>query len=128
MPDDLRRCWPGCCMFVNSQPVPLQEYENAVQRNKPGFGLPGPTEMLLPCRRIDDPVLKAAQAECGFFPGHGMKRAFGAVMPDGNMPSLFDRDGKVLRVATKEDMDKWRTAWNKAVSEGIERKKATGQA
>jgi len=123
MSDELRRCWgAGCCRFVNNQPVTLEEYEKAVQRNQPGFNLPGPVEIFIGCRKNVDGVQEATETAVGFYLGSGMKRAFGTVIPDGEPPSLFERTtGKFLRKVTDEDMQKWREAWKKAVDAARQR-------
>ena len=117
MPDELRRCWLlGCCHFVNNQPVTPEEYEEAVKRNQPGFGLPGPTESLISCRKTGGQ--DAAEISTGFYLGTRVKRAFGTVIPDGKMPYIYDRaTGNLLREATEADIRKWNEAHRKAVED-----------
>jgi hypothetical protein len=115
MSDELRFCFPRCCHFVNNQPVTKVEYEKAFERNKTPFGLPGPVEALIPCRN-DSGFTKNVENSVRFYLGAGMRRAFGTLIADGKMPSVFDsRNDQFLREATAEDTKLWRDAWAKEV-------------
>jgi hypothetical protein len=115
MPDELRYCFTRCCHFVNNQPTSQLEYEKAVERNKPGFGLPGPSESLITCRKSTG-FPEAVEKSVGFYLGTGMLRAYGTMMPEGKLPSVFEKaTGRFLRQATLEDIKKWQDAWGKEI-------------
>jgi hypothetical protein len=115
MPDELRRCYVGCCHFVNNRPVSQSDYELAVQRNQPTLNLPGPVEIFISCRKGRG-FQKSVEDSVGFYLGSGMKRAYGTLIPDGKPEYLFDNGtGNFLRQASAADLHKWREAWNEAV-------------
>ena len=120
MPDQLRFCFMRCCHFVNDQPASRSEYESAVERNRQSLILPGPIEWMIPCRVAGvgggSRVQEAAETEVGFYLGSGVRRAYGNLVQDGNMPAVFDkRSGKFLRVATADDVKQWNNGWRAAV-------------
>lgn len=115
MPDELRRCFGGCCHFVNNRPVTQSDYESAVKRNQPNFNLPGPLEILISCRK-DSGFSKSVEDCVGFYLGSGMRRAYGTLIADGKRPYVFDNlTGNFLREATEADLHKWREAWTESV-------------
>ena len=75
-------------------------------------------ETFIPCGKNRGEVQEATEISVGFYLGSRMKRAFGALIPDGKMPVIFERaTGRFLREATNEDMQKWKEAWNKALED-----------
>ena len=115
MPDELRRCYVGCCRFINNRPVAESDYEEAVRKNQPNLNVPGPVESLISCRKAGG-FPESVEASIGFYLGSRVRRAYGTLMPLGERPSVFDKvTGNLLRQATDADLKKWREAWNEAV-------------
>ena len=114
MQDDLRRCYRGCCWFVDNQSVTPYSYENAVGRLQTAL-LPGPSETLIACREIGGQQ-EAVEKAVGFFLGSPMRRAFGTLIPNGRTLLFRRADGQFLREATDEDIKRWNDAWRDYVN------------
>lgn len=117
MQNDLKRCFAGCCHFINNQPVTGDAYEEAVRRKCLIFTGPGPSETIISCRNGSG-FNKTVEDSVGVYFGMRMRRTYGTIIQDGKRPLVFDNaTGELLREATGEDIKKWKGAWKEAVSQ-----------
>lgn len=110
MPPEIKRCFLGCCRFVDNRPVAKPEYEKAFQNQE---------EILIPCRAIPAGDLeKSVEAEAGFYIGTPLIRGYGTLLPTGRLPFLYHHvTGERLRQATNDDLRKWNEVRNRLVTE-----------
>lgn len=117
MQNDLKRCFTGCCHFINNRPVTRDEYEQGVGRKCLIFTGPGPSETIISCRNANG-FNKAVESSVGVYFGVRMRRTYGTIIQDGKRPLVFDNvTGELLREATVEDINKWKGAWKEAMSQ-----------
>jgi hypothetical protein len=109
MENELRRCFVGCCRFVNNQSVAEAEYERAVTPQS-SLSIKTTPETFIACRKGSGQH-RAVETSVGFFLGQSMYRAFGTFLPTGKTFIFDSTNGQLLREATEADIKKWNDAW-----------------
>ena len=108
MPSEIKRCFLGCCRFVDNRLVDQSDYERAFQNQ---------VDILIACRNIPDGHhQRQVEDAAGFYLGSPFQRAYGTLLPAGAPFVYNNRTGERLRQARTEDIKKWNDEWKRRVA------------
>jgi hypothetical protein len=107
MPTELKRCFAGCCHFVDNRAVSQADYDKAFQNQ---------IEILIACRNIPaGHHQKNVEAATGFYLGSRFRRAYGTLLPAGGAIVFNSITGEMLRDASSEDIKNWNNEWERLI-------------